>query len=357
MVMSEKCSICEMLNALECGAVLLDKQAVVMYANPKFSKMIEVDQAELVGSDLTGYYVGEQDKALVRKELSLNEPTTVEREFFLPRRDGTELPVLSMGKPISIDGKEMRLVTMMDITSQKQIHHQVANLSDTIMEQALALKENNESLEQRVSQSTAELRQANLDAIYMLAVASEAKDESTGKHVMRIQELAEMLALAIGISAKEASTIGYSAILHDIGKIHVPDHILKKPGKLDSEEYRIIQVHTISGQTILADRPFFKMARQIARSHHENWDGSGYPDGLHGENIPLSARIVHLVDVFDALIHPRVYKEAWSMDATFEEIRKCSGSLFEPRMVVAFEGLHAEGKLNEKLDKLGVVRC
>ena len=353
--MSKKCPINQMLNVLECGAVLLDTHATVVYANPKYAAMMSLTQGQLQGSCITDYYHSVEDKDIIIKVLELNKPTTVECEFYLPQPDGSELPVLCMGKPVTIDEKVMRLVVVMDITSQKQIHHQVANLSDTIMEQALALKESNDLLEQRVAQRTNELKKANFDAIYMLAVASEAKDESTGQHVRRIQHLAEALALAAGFPRAKAVEIGYSAILHDVGKIHVPDHILKKPGKLDEEEYRIIQVHTISGQTILVDRPFFKMAREIARSHHENWDGSGYPDRLHGENIPIAARIVHLVDVFDALIHPRVYKEAWPIEVAMEEIQKCSGTLFEPKLVATFVELYVQGKLTKKLDELGVV--
>src|SRR5206468_3740819 len=134
---------------------------------------------------------------------------------------------------------------------------------------------------------TAERHEANMDAIYMLAVASESKDEDTGAHVRRLERYSRTLARELGFGEREAETVGYSAILHDIGKIHVPDHILKKPGPLTDDERRVIQEHTLAGEHILSVKPFFHMARRIARHHHENWDGSGYPDRAAGADIPV----------------------------------------------------------------------
>ncbi|MBK8267629.1 MAG: HD domain-containing protein [Planctomycetes bacterium] len=125
-------------------------------------------------------------------------------------------------------------------------------------------------------------------------------------------------------------------MLHEVGKMVVPDAVLKKPGALTSEERRVIESHTIAGERILSEKPFFEVARHIARSHHENWDGSGYPDGLKAGAIPLAARLVRLVDVYDALLSPRVYKPAWSRDDAMATIRKSGGSLFDPEIVKAF---------------------
>lgn len=177
----------------------------------------------------------------------------------------------------------------------------------------------------------------------MLAVASEAKDADTGAHVRRIERYAEAMARELGLPESEVERIGYSAILHDVGKMQVPDEILKKPGSLTDDERDEIQQHTLVGERILSRLAFFDEARRIARSHHENWDGSGYPDGLAGEAIPLSARIVRLVDVYDGLTSRRAYKEAWSPELSADYIRRGAGTLFDPKLVETFDILFERG--------------
>jgi HD-GYP domain-containing protein (c-di-GMP phosphodiesterase class II) len=181
-----------------------------------------------------------------------------------------------------------------------------------------------------------QLEEAHLDAIYMLAAASEAKDDGTGDHVRRLQSLTAGLARAMGLGERAAAQIGRAAILHDVGKLHVPDHILKKPGALTAEERSLMQRHTLIGEQIIPDRPFFAQARRVARSHHENWDGTGYPDALRATAIPLEARLVHVADVFDALTHARPYKIAWAADQAADYIREQTGKMFDPDAVEAF---------------------
>jgi putative two-component system response regulator len=152
-----------------------------------------------------------------------------------------------------------------------------------------------------------------------------------------------MLAMEMGIDEGEADQIGYSAVLHDVGKMHVPDHILKKPGPLTPDERKQMEKHTLIGEKILSEEPFFARARKIVRSHHENWDGSGYPDGISHREVPIEARIVHLADVFDALTTPRVYKHAWSPADAAGVIRESRGRMFDPDVVDAFESLYARG--------------
>jgi len=229
-----------------------------------------------------------------------------------------------------------------DLRNQYRI---IADLSNTILSQALNLRDYSHELEERVSERTADLHRANMDALYMLAVASESKDQDTGDHVRRMQRACTLLAREMGLPAAEAERIGYSAILHDVGKIHVPDHILKKPGPLTEEERAAIQEHTVAGERILAESPFFEMARQIARSHHENWDGSGYPDRAGRLEIPVEARIVHLADVYDALTTTRVYKSAWTTEDAAGVIAESSGRMFDPEVVKAFVSLRGRGEL------------
>jgi HD-GYP domain-containing protein (c-di-GMP phosphodiesterase class II) len=171
----------------------------------------------------------------------------------------------------------------------------------------------------------------------MLALAAEAKDDSTGDHVRRIEKLTKAICLQLGITEENAGQIAFFSMMHDVGKIHIPDSILKKPGPLiKGKEWQIMKSHTIAGEKILGNKPFYKIARQIARSHHEWFDGQGYPDGLKGEAIPLSARIVTVADVFDALTHKRSYKPAWSKSKTLEEMQRFSGRQFDPVVMEAF---------------------
>ena len=125
-------------------------------------------------------------------------------------------------------------------------------------------------------------------------------------------------------------------IMHDVGKIHIPDNILRKPRPLNEEEWTVMKTHTIVGEKILGDKAFYKTAREIARSHHENWDGAGYPDGLEGNAIPLSARIVTVADVFDALTHSRPYKQSWPVEKALIEMRELSGQVFDPEILEVF---------------------
>ena len=134
-----------------------------------------------------------------------------------------------------------------------------------------------------------------------------------------------------------------AAPLHDVGKMHVPDHILQKPGPLTPEERSVMQEHTLIGEKILVDKPFFTRARRIARSHHENWDGSGYPDGARRDEIPIEARIVHLADVYAALTSVRVYKPAWDPESAAEAIAEGKDQMFDPEIVRAFDSLYKRG--------------
>jgi HD-GYP domain-containing protein (c-di-GMP phosphodiesterase class II) len=183
-----------------------------------------------------------------------------------------------------------------------------------------------------------ELEDTELEIIYRLARASESRDQDTGDHVDRIRHLCEKLALAHGMDAAEARQLGLAAVLHDIGKIGVPDSVLLKPGKLDDEEWVLMRAHTTIGADILAgsDRPLIQLGEEIARTHHEKWDGNGYPAKLKGEEIPLSGRICALCDVFDALLSPRPYKDAWTAERTLAEIEKCAGSHFDPDLARTF---------------------
>ena len=182
------------------------------------------------------------------------------------------------------------------------------------------------------------LRDSQLELIQRLASAVDSRDAETGEHTYRIGVLCRRLALEIGWRAHEAQILMYASIAHDIGKIGIADSILLKAGPLDAEEWERMKSHTAIGAQLLAGspNPLMQMAETIARSHHERWDGHGYPDGLCATEIPLVARICAVVDVYDALLSRRSYKEAWRIDDVLAEIERGSGTHFDPELVTAF---------------------
>lgn len=180
-----------------------------------------------------------------------------------------------------------------------------------------------------------DLLDAQLEMILLLAGAVESRSHETANHVKRVGMLAHMLATEIGLDAHTAEALKFAAPLHDVGKIAIPDHILNKPGKFTPEEMEIMHTHAEVGAQLLEQShlPMIRLAAEIARTHHENWDGSGYPRGLKGEEIPLSGRITALADVFDALGSRRCYKDAWMPDRIVELLTEQRGVKFEPRLV------------------------
>jgi HD-GYP domain-containing protein (c-di-GMP phosphodiesterase class II) len=188
-----------------------------------------------------------------------------------------------------------------------------------------------------------DLKEANRQALYMLAVAAEYKDKDTGDHINRLARYTTIISESIGLPRQEAENYGLASMLHDIGKVGIADAILKKPGKLTDEEFTIMKTHAEIGADILGKSKWFAVAYHIAYCHHEKWDGSGYPRGLKGEEIPISARIVSVVDVFDALINKRCYKEPWPLDEALAEIKKGSGTHFDPQVVASLLSICEQG--------------
>ena len=206
----------------------------------------------------------------------------------------------------------------------------------------------NERLETLVSERTVELGETQLEMVQRLAHAAEWRDGDTGRHIDRIAHFCHALALAVGLPAEQAELLRHASAMHDVGKIGVPDRVLLKPGRFTDNERAVMQTHTTIGASILtgSSAPLLQLAETIALTHHERWDGSGYPHGLAGEEIPLSGRICAICDVFDALLSRRPYKEPWSLTETLAEIRRERGRHFDPALVDAFLAiaprLHAE---------------
>ncbi|MDF2181069.1 HD domain-containing phosphohydrolase [Neptuniibacter sp. CAU 1671] len=190
----------------------------------------------------------------------------------------------------------------------------------------------------------ASLERAYHDAIQMLGEAGHYNDTDTGEHIWRMAAYAKRLAQAVGLDERTCELIQLAAPMHDTGKIGIPDHILRKPAKLDADEWVVMKTHTQIGYEILSrsDAPVFQMAAEIALNHHEKWDGSGYPAGLKGKQIPLSARIIAVADVYDALTMVRPYKTAWTNEQAFEHIVSERGKHFDPELVDCFTQLRTE---------------
>jgi putative two-component system response regulator len=205
----------------------------------------------------------------------------------------------------------------------------------------------NQILDIKVQERTRELAQSELETIECLAVAAEYRDDDTGEHAQRVGNTAGLLAECLGLSEAQCQLIRSAAPLHDIGKIGIADDILLKPGKLTNEEFAIMEGHTTIGAQILKRHhtPSLQLASKIALSHHERWNGKGYPNKLEGDAIPLIGRIVTVADVFDALTHIRPYKKAWPIEEAITEIQRQSGEQFDPRIVEAFMTLPHESMI------------
>jgi len=199
----------------------------------------------------------------------------------------------------------------------------------------------NEELEREVKKRTQELEHSRMEIIRRLGRAAEYKDNETGNHIVRMSKFCQLLARAAGMTEAQADMILSAAPMHDIGKIGIPDRILLKNGKLDAEEWEIMKTHADIGSDILSssDSKLLNMAATIALSHHEKWDGSGYPNGLRGEDIPIEGRICAICDVFDALTSERPYKSAWPVDEALSYIKEGSGHHFDPHLVLLFESI------------------
>ncbi len=202
----------------------------------------------------------------------------------------------------------------------------------------LALYDQNRALESLVQERTAKLDETRLEILFRLGSAGEYRDNETGQHVLRVCQYSRIIARAFGLPESEAELLYNAAALHDTGKIGIPDSILFKPGKLDDDEWNVMRTHCHIGHKIIGDHQegLLNAAASVALSHHERWDGSGYPNRLKGNDIPLFGKIVAVADMFDALASDRPYKRAWSFDDAIKEILRCSTVHFDPMIVDSF---------------------
>lgn len=218
-----------------------------------------------------------------------------------------------------------------------ELHARVRNLLDAHWAHCFT-QEQNSALDVMVQERTIELQRTRLQVVQRLGRAAEYRDNETGLHVLRMSKVSALLATQLGWCDARCDLMLHASPMHDVGKIGVPDAILLKPGKLDPHEWELMKEHAVIGAELLsnADSELLHMAREIALCHHEKWDGSGYPGGLKGEDIPIAARIVAVADVFDALMSKRPYKEAWAEADAVAYIRDNAGKHFDPAVVACF---------------------
>jgi putative two-component system response regulator len=226
---------------------------------------------------------------------------------------------------------------------QAEVAARVRNMLDVRLAHKM-LYDQKDVLERIVQERTHQIRETRLQVVQRLGRAAEYRDNETGQHILRMSHSSALLARHLGWNNDQCEIMLHASPMHDVGKIGIPDRILLKPGKLTPEEWLIMQKHASIGGDILSgdDSELLQMAREIALTHHEKWDGSGYPLGLAENAIPISGRIVALADVFDALTSERPYKKAWEVDAALDLIREQSGKHFDPSIVAVFLQLVSE---------------
>lgn len=281
-----------------------------------------------------------------------HHPDLVLLDFHMPELDGIAvleqlrsaisaqsfLPVLMLTGDHSREARHRALAAgATDFVSKPfELHEVLLRIRNLLQIRYLHLQitAHSQQLEQRVLARTAELEDAQLDTLERLALAAEFRDDETGRHTERVGEIAALLAATLGLPEEAVFLIRRAAPLHDVGKIGIPDAILRKPGPLSTEEFERMQAHTTIGARLLSGgrSPVIRWAEEIALTHHEHWDGRGYPQGLAGDDIPVAGRVVMVADVFDALSSNRVYRVAWPSDQVLTYIRRYAGRRFDPQV-------------------------
>ncbi|MEK6544795.1 MAG: HD domain-containing phosphohydrolase [Elusimicrobiota bacterium] len=318
----------EVLNAERATLFLLDSRKEELYA--RIATGLDANMTRTLRFSAKRGIAG----SAVSSGRSVNVANAYKDKCFDPRFD--ELyhfkTVSVLATPLfDTHNKVIGVLEIFNKRKEKRFSKEDEGLANLIANQLSAALENSQLLEQ--------LKRSNLESIYILAQAAEYRDqEDTATHLKRISDYATMLAKTIGLPSEQVENIRFASPLHDIGKIAIPDTILRKPGRYTPEEYEEMKKHTTLGYEILKDAqsPMLTLAREIALTHHERFDGTGYPRQLQGKEIPISSRIVSLADVFDALSTERVYKPPWPFEKVVEFIDSQSGKQFDPEVVEAF---------------------
>lgn len=309
--------------------------------------------AEILGIDYRVTFAGNGTDAL-SAALAQPQPSLILLDVMMPEMDGyevcrrlksdlrtKEIPVIFLTAQNDAVNEEFGLKIGAVDYLHKPCHPAIVQQRVRLH---LELHNQNLLLEERVRERTLELEESRSEIVRRLSRAGEYRDNETGMHVIRMSQFCHRLALAAGIPAVHAELLQAAAPMHDIGKIGIPDSVLLKPGKLNEEEWAVMQTHAQIGADIIGkhDSRLLDIARTVAITHHERWDGKGYPNSLAGEAIPIEGRIAAIADVYDALLSVRPYKTAWSQEKAVELIVQQSGLAFDPQLVTLFTGLLPE---------------
>jgi putative two-component system response regulator len=267
------------------------------------------------------------------------------------RKSSTYLPILMLTADVSSEAKVRALSTgandfLTKPFDRTEVELRIRNLLQ-MRHLHMELHKQNAQLEAKVADRTRQVEAVKLEILERLAMAAEFRDDVTGRHTQRVGNIAALIAQALGLPDAQVESIRRAAPLHDIGKIGIPDSILLKEGELSPAEKELMKRHTVIGARLLSNSSSgtLQLAEEIAATHHERWDGTGYGSGLSADSIPISGRILAVADVFDALTHVRPYKDAWSCEDAVAEIRSQRERQFDPRVVDAFVEVEATNDL------------
>ncbi|MBT80379.1 MAG: two-component system response regulator [Alteromonadaceae bacterium] len=314
-----------------------------MFGEPGKPKLLLVDDEpvnlrvlkQLLGKDYTLYFAKSGDEAL--KLAEKQRPDLILMDVMMPEMTGFQACTYLKKTPGLKHIPVIFVTALNDATDEAEgfavggVDYITKPISPPVV---LARVKTHLSLVQ-----SEELRRTRMQVIQRLGRAAEYKDNETGMHVLRMSHFSKIIALAYGFSEARADMLLHAAPMHDIGKIGIPDSIMLKPGRLTDSEFEVMKTHPKIGAEILgdADSDLMNLARIVALTHHEKWDGTGYPEGLAGEDIPIEGRIVAVADVFDALTSRRPYKEAWPVDKTLDFMHSQSGIHFDPALIALLD--------------------
>ncbi|MBU4276253.1 MAG: PAS domain S-box protein [Proteobacteria bacterium] len=311
----------------------LDLEGCFNFVGPKVKPFMGLEPGEALGRFFTDFVHRDDRYHCVKafKELRDQGHTVNDVEFRLLRGDGEERIFLAYNSPLmDEDGRVTGVIgTAVDITRQRR------------------LAAEREQFRRELNQTLDQLKQAAFEIVQGLAGAVEAKDPYTRGHAGRVRQVCMAMAQEGGLEEKERTNLEFAAELHDVGKIGVRGEVLNKKSKLTAEEYQHIKEHPVIAEMILKDVGLLAPVRPLIRAHHERWDGTGYPDGLAGEDIPFLARIMAVADSYDAMLTQRPYRPPLSLEDTLSEIKQCSGGQFDPAVVDLFERVFRKGMLKD----------
>ena len=329
------------------------QRQVVVVDDQATGRMILGKIIQQIADDITIIDFSDPQKAL--QWLSNNQADLIVTDYRMPGLNGIEfikeIRKTSTGEHIPI--------MMITVVSEKEVRYEALEAGATafltrpidqiecrtscrnllmLHKQHVIIQDRADWLVQQVHKATEQILQREQETILRLAKAGEYRDEETGNHVIRMAKYSREIAEELGLTEQQCDDLEHAAQMHDIGKIGIPDNVLLKPGKLDKDEWEIMQSHTTIGYEILSESQskYMQMGAIIALNHHERFDGQGYPNKLKGSDIPLIARIVSVADVFDALMSVRPYKTAWPIESAIDFLKNQSDTQFDPKCVDAF---------------------